>query len=194
MSGKCIFTIPQDNQCKPLNVSRTKNFTQHAYMSWALKTQHHGLIWYRKQPQTLVTSPFITRPHLICKFQWKFTAFPASSEQWKLAFTPLESLETTLLCVTVIPKLLENLITFWFTSLGMRHYYQSPWDFQNDSKHSLKIITFTLTIFLCEFSVLLAERERERDVDKMLREKGWCQMLICKQCHLSSENIGESEF
>jgi len=48
-----------------------------------------------------------------------------SLEQWILAFTPLESLETTLLYVTVIPKLL-NFITFSFTSLGMRHYYQSP--------------------------------------------------------------------
>jgi len=79
----------------------------------------------------------------------KFTVFPAmltggrSLEQWILAFTPLESLETTLLYVTVIPKLL-NFITFSFTSLGMRHYYQSPWDFQNDIKHSLRIITFAL--------------------------------------------------
>jgi len=51
--------------------------------------------------------------------------------------------------------ILKNFITFWYTSLGMRHYYQSPWDLQNDTKQSLKIITFTLKPFkfLCEWSL-----------------------------------------
>jgi len=44
--------------------------------------------------------------------------------------------------------ILKNLITFSFTSLEMRHYYQSPWDFWNDSKQSLKIVTFTLKIHI----------------------------------------------
>jgi len=120
--------------------------------------------------------------------------------------------------------ILKTLITFSFTSLEMRHYYQSPWDHQNDFKQSSKIITFTLkpyscVIFQCHW---LTERERERererenihankahlnwklnwerererereDVNSQRKGVG-CQILICKQCHLSSEGIGETEF
>jgi len=53
MSGKCIITIPQDNQCEPSNVS--KNFTQHITCA---ETQQHGLIWIEKgSPELLLHFP-----------------------------------------------------------------------------------------------------------------------------------------
>jgi len=49
MSGKCIITVPQDNQSKPSIVLWQRTLPNIlGYMSWALKTQHHGLIWIQR--------------------------------------------------------------------------------------------------------------------------------------------------
>jgi len=77
--------------------------------------------------------------------------------------------------------ILKNLITFSFTSLEMRHYYQSPWDLQNDTKQSLKIITFTLKTYIpvCLISARVCLCV-------------WVvHMLIWKQGPLSSEKTGQ---
>jgi len=65
MSGKCLITIPQDNQCKPSMFQRTKNFTQHIRLHEL--SLEDTTSWADLKTETLVTSPFIIRPHLICK-------------------------------------------------------------------------------------------------------------------------------
>jgi len=67
MSGKCIIIIPQDNQSKPSNILEQRTLPNIlGYMSWEDTTSWADLNTER-QPRTLVTSPFIIRPHLICK-------------------------------------------------------------------------------------------------------------------------------
>jgi len=197
MSGKCIIRIPQDNQSKTSNVleQRTLPNILHELRAepWRRIT---GWSEYRKQPRTLVTSPFMIRPHLICKSPGYNGLNPPTS----LTGGRRVCIQTkgrrwltqrhTLLCARYL-YILKNLITFSLTSLELRHYYQSPWDHQNDSKQSLKIITFTLKPYSyesCQYH-WLREWKRE-DADKRCSEIG-CQMLICKQCHLSLEAIGQ---
>jgi len=60
----------KDNQCKPSNVIRTKNFTQHVVTRAESRNTLNltGSSEYRKcSPELSVAFPYIARPYLICK-------------------------------------------------------------------------------------------------------------------------------